>query len=98
MSKGVSLDPVNRHLKVDFAEEAIKSESGVLLPDDFTEKVNKYKKVKLLAAAQDCRDCFRECVGRDIVVEKSMIVDVTLPGGKEVFLILENYVIGIVQK
>lgn len=89
-----ALLPVNRHLRIDLKKFEEKTDSGVLLPESFSKGTEKYQKVTILSAALDCKDVFHENIGKQIFVEKSMIQEVTI-SGKDVALILENYVIGV---
>lgn len=93
MSKRL-LTPVNRRLVLSLKEEVNVTDSGVLLPEDFTRSEAKYKRATLEAAAMDCSSVFRAAQGMEIFVESSMIEKVSL-GSEEVCMILENYVLGI---
>ena len=90
------ITPVNRHIEVSSVTSQPQTKAGVLLPEDFTKKSEKYKKVKVLSVAQDCKESIKACLGMEVIVEKSMLIQLDLPYGKS-SLVLENYVIGILQ-
>jgi len=96
------LKPVNRHISIvpHFSQE--KKESGVILPDDFKQEEARYIKATVIDIASDCKRDFHELrygtVGpKEIVVDKSMIEEVEIAGGKH-YMILENYVVGIYRR
>ena len=94
------LTPLNRRLLIAPIGEQMKTESGVLLPDDFRADERNHVSAVVLALAPDCAEHLRRLVERfgsqpcRIVVEESMIEKVECEGGIH-HMILENYVVGI---
>ena len=86
--------PLNRRLVLSLNQVENKTKSGVLLPAEYSQKREKYEKVTVLSVASDCAAAFLACEGRSVFVEKSMIEKIRL-GGREVHMILENYVLGV---
>ena len=98
-----TLKPVNRHIVVVPHTSQNETESGVLLPEDFVrdENEDRYITATVVSVARDCSQAFQKLNSRvgeqkQIVVDRSMIEDVTL-GDKTYHIILENYVIGILR-
>ena len=86
--------PVNRHIIVQTAEEnSPETTLGILLPDDYSPKQEKYATVTVLAWATDVRFSLYE--GREIIVDQNMIDEVTI-NNEKFKMILDNYVIGII--
>lgn len=88
--------PVNRHIWIDLPQaKEEQSESGILLPDDYKPKEEKYGIVQVLEVS---RDCSIECSRYDeVIVDKKMIDEITVD--HETYnVILENYVVGILKK
>lgn len=96
MSSTEGFIPVNRHLRISLNKTQQKTETGVLLPETFAKEVEKYQKVKLLSAAEDCNSIFIISVGKEAYVEKSMIQEINI-SGQSIGLILENYVVGVLH-
>lgn len=102
MSKITRLKPVNRYIAIVPHFKTAKTESGVLLPDDFKQEEARYIKATVIDIASDCKKDFHYLkfgnVGpKDIVVEKSMIEGVEIDG-KTNYIILENYVVGVYRR
>ena len=92
------LKPVNRHMTIIPLYQS-KKQTQVLLPEDFEEK-ERYIQARVLEVAPDCASCFKkmkhETVDPTIVVERAMMQEVELKDKKH-YLILENYVLGILK-
>ena len=96
------LKPVNRHIAIvpHFKQE--KTDTGVILPDDYKQEESKFIKATVIDVASDCKKDFHHLkygrVGpKEIVVDKSMIEEVDIDG-KSHYMILENYVVGIYRR
>ena len=102
MTEITRLKPVNRHISIvpHFKEE--KTDTGVILPEDFKQEESRYIKATVVDVATDCKKDFHELrygtVGKkEIVVDKSMIEEVEI-GDRKHYMILENYVVGIYRR
>ena len=91
------LTPLNRYVEIYLLEEDNKTESGVLLPKEYTQVAEKFKKARVLSTATDCKPVIKESTGLEVFVEKSMVEEVCLPNGQKTTLVLENYLLGIVK-
>jgi len=88
------LKPCNRYLLVEPLEEDELEESCILLPDDY-KKQNPFGIALVISRAKDCS--VDVCEGDTVVYSINMLENVTL-GGKESFLLLENYVLGTIHE
>tara|TARA_Y100000310_G_C20359148_1_gene658116 strand:- start:386 stop:661 length:276 start_codon:yes stop_codon:yes gene_type:complete len=89
------LDPRNRHLLVELLpEEEEQEKSAVLLPDNYRPVKSQYIAVRLIEKAPDCNiACSHDSM---LIVENSMVNEIR--HGSQVFhLVLENYVLGVVE-
>ena len=93
--------PLNRHLLIK-PQPVDERKTAVLLPEDFKEEKGRYSIVQLLATADDCKP---ELAALDppwlppksVLVQTDMIEVVNI--GSEIFhFVLENYVLGIIEK
>ena len=88
-------EPLNRHLWVDLdEEEEEKKESAVLLPEDFQAQEDPYVVVIVKDTAPDC-SC-RIPRGELAVVERHMLKKIKV-FEKEVYIIQENYLLGVIK-
>ena len=98
-----TIKPVNRHLLIIPHFEQKKTQSGVLLPEDYNPEQDRYMTATVLDAAKDCsidlKNAARNQYSRgsnDVIVERSMVESMLIKN-KKYHLILENYVIGILR-
>ena len=100
MTRLKKFKPVNRHLWiVPHKSKKKQRESSVLLPEDYEEESG-YLVATVLDVASDCSSEFRQMKfnrveNSEVVVQRSMIQEVEV-GDKIHYLILENYVLGII--
>ena len=87
--------PLNRHVLIEKAEKGPQPEekSLVLLPDDYELK-SQFGLYKVIHHAQDCEKINESYIDREIVVEESMVQEITIHN-RQYYLILENYIYGI---
>jgi co-chaperonin GroES (HSP10) len=86
--------PVNRHILVDYNPPQEKSDSGILLPDDYKAPEENHIIVKVLGVADDVSfECEK---GDQIVIDKKMLSDLVIDHSTY-YTILENYVIGVID-
>ena len=88
------LRPVNRHIVVDYSPPQENAESGILLPDDYKPPTEDYVLVDVLAISDDVS--IRCNTDDQIVIDKKMLQEITV-GHSNYYLILENYVIGVIE-
>jgi co-chaperonin GroES (HSP10) len=90
----MQLKPMNRHLLIQQVEdEAVEGGShGILLPEEYKPKKQRYASVRLVDFAADCNSIGELIRGNDYIVDSTMIESV-LYRGKTYTVILENYVI-----
>ena len=97
-----SLKPVNRHLLIvpHFKREE-PNESGILLPEDYKPREDRYITATVVDVAQDCAEPFQK-LRRGTIAEKTIVVDMSMieevsVQDKTNHLILENYVVGLLR-
>lgn len=92
----MKLNPRNRHILVQPIVEEKKEENkpNILLPDDYQEKPKPYLIAKVIEAAPSCKVLLRK--GDKVLVERSMVQKIDV-GDQEFYLVLENYVYGVVS-
>ena len=88
------LRPVNRHILVDYSPPQESADSGILLPDDYKPPTEDYVVVNVLAVSEDVS--IRCNTDDQIVIDKKMLQEITV-GHANYYLILENYVIGVIE-
>ena len=88
------LRPVNRHILVDYSPPQESADSGILLPDDYKPPAEDYVLVNVLAISDDVS--IRCNTDDQIVIDKKMLQEITV-GHSNYYLILENYVIGVIE-
>ena len=93
------LKPTNRHLLIIPHFKEKKSDSGVLLPEDYSAEEERFIEATVVKAAEDCArgirsSIFNESGSPNIVVDRSMIQEIKIRD-KTHYMILENYVMGV---
>jgi co-chaperonin GroES (HSP10) len=90
------LTPRNRHLLVVPRDEAEQEEERtVLLPENYQKPKSPYAAVSVLSVAPDVSQLLM--AGDTLMVERSMLKEVTFEG-ETFYLVLENYILGIVER
>mgnify|MGYP005817877185 CR=1 FL=1 len=93
----MSLSPVNRHILIEPIEVEEEEQSTVLLPEGYkVAPTEPYTSVKVIKVAEDCQQRFRALRGLTIVVDSSMIQEINF-NDSTFCLILENYVLGVLE-
>jgi|TARA_E500000305_G_scaffold96781_1_gene87011 co-chaperonin GroES (HSP10) len=89
------LEPRNRHIVVIPKEEQNQEEErAVLLPENYRKPQSEHTVVSVVSAAPDVSQLVM--AGDTVVVDRSMLKEISLDGSTY-HLILENYILGIVQ-
>ena len=90
------LEPRNRHLLVHVCEKpAPEQERTVLLPEGYEAPKSPYAAVSVLAVAPDVGQ--HVLAGETIIVERSMVNEVTFEG-ETFYLVLQNYILGVIER
>jgi len=100
-----TLKPVNRHILIVPHFKKEKDTKGVLLPDDYKPKEDKYISATILDVARDCSNTFLRHSkdtrkfeeNSTVIVDRSMIEKVNYKD-KDYYIILENYVCGMISE
>jgi len=87
--------PVNRYILIEIKDEnENKTESGVVLPDDFKIQDDKFVSAIAISWADDVRFAERLSYRAGVIVDKSMIEEVNVDNN--LFTIIQdNYIVGI---
>ena len=88
------LKPVNRHIVVSYTPPEEKSNSDILLPDDYKPPERNHVVTEVLAVADDISFGCKK--GDKLVIDKKMLDEITIDYSTY-YLILENYVIGVLE-
>ena len=88
------LRPVNRHILVNYSPPQESADSALLLPDDYKPPTDDYVVVDVLAISDDVS--IRCATSDKIVIDKKMLQQITVEYSNY-YLILENYVIGVIE-
>ena len=90
----MNFEPTNRHILVNpVEEEQEESNSLIMLPDDYKKQESPYLACSVLAIASDSKlvDSIRQY--DTIVIERRMLQKIVM-NGTEIYLVLDNYVMG----
>tara|TARA_A100001011_G_scaffold353289_1_gene394714 strand:+ start:15202 stop:15537 length:336 start_codon:yes stop_codon:yes gene_type:complete len=97
--------PVNRHLLIVPHFKKQEDNSGVLLPEDYKPREDKYISATVLDVAPDCSSTFLKYSqdtrmfqeNSTVIVDRSMVETVNFRD-KDYYIILENYVCGKISE
>ena len=89
----MKFSPKNRYLLVQTQKQE-DADTGVLLPEGYALRKDKYVTATVLDTATDCKDVIAH--GTQVVVDASMLEEVNV-SGKTFEIVLENYVVGLLQ-
>ena len=86
--------PVNRYILIELpiVTDTASLESLIVLPDDYKPPEASHVAATVISAATDVR--FECSAGSEIVVDRSMIEEITVEG-TSYSVILDNYVVGL---
>ena len=89
--------PKNRHLLVDpLRDDEDKEEIGFILPDDYKKPTQPYQLATIVGKSEDISDdSYSE--GDIALIEVSMLKNAKV-GAINVYLVQENYILGIIKK
>ena len=90
----MNFEPTNRHILVNpIEEEQQETNSMIMLPDDYKKQESPYLACSVLAIASDSKlvDSIRQY---DIIVIERRMLQKIVMNGTEIYLVLDNYVMG----
>jgi co-chaperonin GroES (HSP10) len=90
--------PVNRYVAIKLADQRENmTESGIMLPADFKPKEERYVAAQVINWSPEVR--FEEdlAVGTIVVVDKSMVEEINIKN-ETINIVLDNYIVGIIQE
>lgn len=88
------LKPVNRHIVVKYKPQEEKTNSDILLPDDYKPPERNHVVTEVIAVSDDVSFSCKK--GDKLVIDKKMLQEITVEDSTY-YLILENYVIGVLE-
>ena len=89
--------PVNRYIQVKINKpEQDLDEYGIVLPDDYNPKEERYIVADVISCATDVRFHFEMVEGKKIVIDQSMIEEISI-NNETISIILDNYVVGLLD-
>ena len=89
--------PVNRYIQVKINKpEQDLDEYGIVLPDDYNPKEERYIVADVISCATDVRFHFEMVECKKIVIDQSMIEEITI-NNETISIILDNYVVGLLD-
>jgi co-chaperonin GroES (HSP10) len=103
VSELTRLRPSNRHLLVLPHFKENKTNSGVVLPEDYQPEENVYIEATVLDVAEDCNEQFnflkfgRIELEKKVVLDRRMLQEIKLQD-KVHYLVLENYIMGVYRR
>jgi co-chaperonin GroES (HSP10) len=91
-------EPLNRYTQIVLApENPNETSSGILLPQDFKPLEERYVSAEVVTWASDVRFAQLLSKGERLLIDKSMVEEVTIDG-EVLHLILDNYVLGLIKE
>ena len=90
----MNFEPTNRHILVSPIEEKKEEKNSlIMLPDDYKKQESPYLACSVLAVASDSKLVGSLSDNDTIIVERRMLEKIEMKG-KEIYLVLDNYVMG----
>jgi len=90
--------PFNRHLVVNLIEKEEKvDESLIVLPSDYEKPLSPYAKAEVISTSYDSKFHNDLETGDTIILERRMLHKIEFDG-ESIYLILENYIFGRIDK
>ena len=87
--------PVNRYILIEHLRpDAEKEESLIVLPEDYKPQQERFITVAVVGSSEDVR--FDVPTAAKLVVDRTMIEEISI-GGTIYNVILDNYVVGIIE-
>ena len=88
--------PVNRYIQIKLPEPKPQTTSSLVLPDDYKPTEARHITAEVVSYASDVRFKEQIATGASVIVDKSMIEEITINNSK-INVVLDNYVVGIIN-
>ena len=88
--------PVNRYIQINLPEVVPQTPTGIVLPDDFKPTEERYGTAEVVSYAPDVRFKDQIASGASVIIDKSMIEEITV-NNEKINVVLDNYVVGIIK-
>ena len=88
--------PVNRYIQIKLPEIVTNRASTIVLPDDFKPTVERYGIATVVNFAKDVRFKDQLLDQAQVIIDKSMIEEITV-NNEKINVVLDNYVVGIIK-
>ena len=88
--------PVNRYIQIKLPEIVPQTASGIVLPEDFKPAEERYGTAEVVSCAPDVRFKEQIAYGTSVIVDKSMIEEITI-NNNTISIVLDNYIVGIIN-
>ena len=94
----MTFEPTNRHLLIiPIQQKEDKSESAIILPDDYKKPLSPYTTCEVVSVSSDSKLYDNIGPGDIVIIENRMLQKITIEQD-EFYLVLDNYVLGRVIK
>ena len=88
--------PVNRYIQIELQKAPPAPASTIVLPDDFKPTEERHIIAEVVSYAADVRFKDQIVQGASVIVDKSMIEEITV-NNKKINIVLDNYIVGIIK-
>ena len=89
--------PVNRYVHIEIKKpEQDLDDFGIVLPDDYSPKEERYVVADVVSSATDVRFHYQLKEGTKVVIDQSMIEKISI-NNETITIILDNYVVGLLE-
>tara|TARA_R110002033_G_scaffold18493_1_gene48718 strand:+ start:481 stop:756 length:276 start_codon:yes stop_codon:yes gene_type:complete len=88
--------PVNRYIEIKLPKPKPQTTSALVLPEDYKPTEERHITVAVASYATDVRFKDQLAAGVSLIVDKSMIEEITINNSK-INVVLDNYVVGIIN-
>jgi len=88
--------PVNRYIQIKLPEPKPQATSTLVLPDDYKPTEARHITAEVVSYASDVRFKEQIAYGVSVIIDKSMIEEITINNSK-INVVLDNYVVGIIN-
>ena len=90
-------EPLNRYIQIEVEQSKHETDTGILLPADFSPKEERYTSARIVAWSPDVRFAAQLSAGDQILIDTSMAEEISI-NGVTTRVILDNYVLGLVNR
>jgi co-chaperonin GroES (HSP10) len=88
--------PVNRYIQIKLPKPKPQTASAIALPDDYKPTEARHITAEVVSYASDVRFKEQIAYGVSVIVDKSMIEEITINNSK-INVVLDNYIVGIIN-